>query len=188
MTSLKETLESTFGSEDALGIYYADAVSGLSESEHEEYHPLPYDEIAYLPNGEQMGICTNNAHYIAETLSNDYTVRVFGFLSENNPVKNEEIMEVGGHDFAVVNDRYIVDPWLSVFAGESNQTVFDLKDPKDRKLAQHYYGDPGKWSIYQRDPNGMSGFLKPDDPQYPKSIASRISLAFSGFEKGLNKT
>lgn len=186
MTSLKEALDNQFGSEESLGIYYADALSGLPKSEHEEYNSLPYDEIAYLPNGEQMGICTNNAHYVAQMLSKDHTVRVFGFLSEDNPVENQEIMDVGGHDFAIVNDRYIVDIWLSVYAGESNQAIFDLKDPKDRKLAQQYYGNPEKWSLFQRELNGASGFLKPDHPQYPKAITSRVARTFTENESNMS--
>src|SRR5580765_8455135 len=65
-------------------------------------------------------------------------VKVLGFFGEDNPT-SEIGRQAGGHDFAMVDDRYIVDPWLeqgfSQPLGEglpSGRGVFDTHDPKDQ--------------------------------------------------------
>jgi len=63
----------------------------------------------------------------------------------------------GGHDFAIVDDRYIVDPWLmeveldriTTLTGKKlyvNQGVFDLENSNDRQLAREIYGPSSNWT------------------------------------------
>ena len=69
-------------------------------------------------------------------------VVVFGFHGDENPTSWIG-REHQGADFAVVDGRYIVDPWLEV-VGETD-IVFDLQDPADAEKIAHYYGDKSKW-------------------------------------------
>ena len=82
--------------------------------------------------------------------------KIYGFDSEENPTSMIAAL-AGGHDFAVLEDRYIVDPWLTeVESGEitihggmvvpvNGQLVFDLNDPEDEKIITELYGDRSKW-------------------------------------------
>jgi hypothetical protein len=61
---------------------------------------------------------------------------VYGFLSEENPT-SAIARAAGGHDFAVIDDRFIVDPWLGEFScplaelEDCDQQVFDLHCAQD---------------------------------------------------------
>ena len=126
----KKGIESIFCTEENIGIFYSD-YEGDSD-------------IAMLPGGfGRMGNCTNCAHYIASKLDN---VRVAGFYVGDNPTcKNEEVIAAGGHDFAIVEDRYIVDIWISLYTGDKSKVVYDCLDPRDRDLIIEIYGDPNCW-------------------------------------------
>lgn len=79
-------------------------------------------------------------------------VRVRGFFEGDNPGtifggRDPQFDTVAdGHDFAVVDDRYIVDPWVTEFVSGIDRGVFDLMDPADRDMISRIYGDPEKWS------------------------------------------
>ena len=49
----------------------------------------------------------------------------------------------GGHDFAVTADRFLVDPWLYHYYGES--PVLDMDVPSDRAEAFARYGPEENW-------------------------------------------
>jgi hypothetical protein len=83
--------------------------------------------------------CTNWARQVAKSLPGRTTI--MGFSSAANPTA---IQGWDGHDFAVVDDRYIVDGWLKALYG-ADQTVFDLQDPSDAEAIAHFYGNPGEW-------------------------------------------
>ena len=118
-------LEGIFASEEAIGVYYS-AVSCD-------------DERAYLPSGEEMGRCTNCAWYVVERLGEG---RVFGFAAEHNPAATDgEIVGCGGHDFALVGQRYLVDLWISLYTGAHRRVVHDLHDPEHFGMVHKIYGD-----------------------------------------------
>lgn len=87
-----------------------------------------------------LGICTVGARAMAEM----HGGKVKGYFHEDNPTaaigKDE-----GGHDFAVLHDRYIVDPWHKHMYGHPN-AVHDLKNPAHEAAIKHLYGDPATWS------------------------------------------
>jgi len=112
-----------------------------------------YSEFTEVPYGGV--VCTGFACMIQKKLPG--RVKVYGFSSEANP--QAAVSDLAqGHDFAVVDDRYIVDPWLiEVESGEitrpmgglsidlQGQGVFDMQDDEDKKLIDIIYGDRNTW-------------------------------------------
>lgn len=96
--------------------------------------------------------CTGYACAVLQKLGKA-RVKVFGFGEENAASRIAQTS--GGHDFAVVDGRYIVDPWLGEGFGTPmtaadgkplpNRTVFDLEAPKDRAEIADIYGDRAAW-------------------------------------------
>ena len=115
------------------------------------------DESSYFRGLPFTGTqCTGFACRILQKFGHD-RVKIFGFLDQENPGTAAGSMR-GGHDFAVVDDRYIVDPWIvEVFNHNittpmdegldklTNQGVFDINDPKDQKMISVIYGPKEKW-------------------------------------------
>ena len=115
-------LEEMFGTDQALGIYQDE------------------DGQSLLPNGNAMFICTYVAEYIVEKIGG----RVMGFESDENPTSIIS-RSYGGHDFAIVLDRYIVDPWVKLFENYAMKCVFDLKSDADQQLIRKIYGNRKNW-------------------------------------------
>lgn len=99
--------------------------------------------------------CTGFACAIKHMLEKG-RVKVMGWSEEENPT-SEVAQSAGGHDIAVVDGRYIVDPWLTdVESGEitthtgksinvNGRGVFDLQNPADAEMIKRLYGDQSKW-------------------------------------------
>lgn len=149
----KNRINSIFETEEKIGVFY-----GGEEMESRAEFKGPSDwwyPVAWLPNKTQMGNCTNCAHFVVETLGKG---DVYGFACSDNPVKSIEIESCGGHDFAVIDKRFIIDIWLSLYSNHDIQIVFDLRDKKDFAKITEYYGDPQKWSKCDNTKN----FVKPN--------------------------
>lgn len=71
-------------------------------------------------------------------------VQCFGFFNTQNP-RSRIARDFGGHDFAVLDRRFILDPWLTRVEVEE-RAVFDLEDPEDAGIIADLYGDRGCWS------------------------------------------
>lgn len=126
-------------------------------SRDDEFWGVEFDEekgsfFTGLPySGTQ---CTGFACRIRQKLGSD-RVKIFGFPEKENPDSIIAQMS-GGHDFALVDDRYIVDPWImEVESGNittpsgqkafAEKGVFDLQDPLDRERVEKLYGSPKNW-------------------------------------------
>lgn len=95
------------------------------------------DEEAHFPDGSPVTLCWGGADQVVR----DFKGTRFGF-HEREDIENSDTQ--GGHDFAVVDGRFIVDHWLKHVVG-SQRGVFDMQDPRDAQLIKHYYGDPSQW-------------------------------------------
>jgi hypothetical protein len=136
----------------------------LDESEFlNKYPDKPFDGACFLPDGEIAFICTNSANYVVSQLGEGI---VCGFYVEDNPVEDIEISSVGGHDFAVIRGRYIVDLWIMHYAGTRDKCVFDMNDKNDKSIIKELYGDPDKWSVY--DPKTNKAWEAQDVPDLYK--------------------
>ena len=98
-------------------------------------------------------ICTYVASAI-KMIEGD-NIKIYGFSSEENPESQfffDEESSEEGHHFAVMDDRYIIDPWIydnykDYKTKETfNRSVFDLKNKKDEKIIEMIYGDKSKWT------------------------------------------
>ncbi|MEG0868441.1 MAG: hypothetical protein RSD49_08425 [Hafnia sp.] len=179
MKITKKALHDRFtASEEVLGAYDGDYDTGQTEAEFlavEGNTPDMFEASTMLPNKLPMSCCTNSAVFVCAELGHG---DIYGFSAESNPVQNSAINRgSGGHDFAVIHSRYIVDPWISLYTGNQTQGVFDLRDPKDSALIKDIYGDPAKWDlrlfVTRLAPEGWSqgrrSYAKPEDADYPQN-------------------
>lgn len=61
-------------------------------------------------------------------------------------------MERGtGYDWAVVNDRWIVDLWAVSYGGDTERVLYDLADPAERELAIRSFGPIDTWEVLGLD-------------------------------------
>lgn len=121
-------LGTRYGSDEALGVVY-DEEEGVS----------------LLPNGQHAASCHECADYIRSLEPN---TAIYGFWSRENTGWAGAIL-VDGHDFAVVDGRYIVDPWIVETERLSDRAVFDLKDPADQAEVRRIYGDRKAWRLVE---------------------------------------
>ena len=97
-------------------------------------------------------ICTYVASAI-QFLEGD-NIKIYGFSIEENPEAVYFSEEEGdeGHHFAVMNNRYIIDPWIYnnyedyINKKLFNRSVFDLQNEKDEKIIKYLYGDRKNWT------------------------------------------
>jgi hypothetical protein len=101
------------------------------------------DHGATFPDGSPAATCTSWARQVAAALGS--RAAVFGFSAEDNP-SSEIASDVGGHDFAVVDGRWIVDGWASDWDSYSDRAVHDLEDPSEAGEIRRLYGDRARWS------------------------------------------
>lgn len=96
-------------------------------------HPFICEQVG------QVSRCTDSATYLADKLGGE----VYGYTIEDNPEAEVGGAE-GGHDFAVVDDRWLVDFW----AKDSYQLpdLYDMADPSDAELVRRRYGDRENWT------------------------------------------
>lgn len=102
-----------------------------------------YEELFFKRSGISAVVCTGYAAELFCIFGPKRTM-LFGFHGDDNPTSRIG-REYGGHDFAVIDDRYVVDPWLDDTANESKQVVFDLEAPDDQPIIQELYGDRRCW-------------------------------------------
>jgi hypothetical protein len=75
-------------------------------------------------------------------------VDVVGFPFEENPdcaVSREQWTADGSYQFALVEGRYLIDPWARNMAGARSQIFYDLRDPDDWDAVLETYGDAVFW-------------------------------------------
>lgn len=146
-----EDMERRFGSDNALGVRFRlDSGEVLSVEEYDALvkkvgkYDAPCAE-SLLPDDGSAVCCTDYAAYIFKQLPG--RVEIYGFANEDNPtsrVAREEI-HLSGHDFAIVDGRYIVDPWPRLVPMAFEQMVFDLEDRVDAAVVADIYGPRPCW-------------------------------------------
>lgn len=123
-------LERRYGSDKALGVVW---------NQHHQY--------SELPDGSHACRCTDCAYFIVRREGKG---RVVGYAEGCNPEAaatgpTRRQMGNDGHDFAIIDDRYIVDPWVKETAGTSARAVLDLLSDVDAPEIRRLYGDPQTW-------------------------------------------
>lgn len=139
-------MEARFGSDQALGVWFqCEDGRKLSAADYDALGDAP-DASSYLPHGGSACCCTDYAVHIF--LAMPGRVRIVGFANEDNPSSRvaRELIHPGGHDFAILDGRFIVDPWPRLLPAAFDQMVFDLTDEADAALVLDIYGPQRCWS------------------------------------------
>ena len=138
-------MEALFFSVQALGVYFKlEDGRTLSAADYDALGNAP-DASSHLPHGGSACCCTDYAAHIFLTLPG--RVRIVGFANEDNPSSRvaRELIHPGGHDYALVDERFIVDPWPRLVPGVFDQMVFDLANEADAALVLDIYGPQQCW-------------------------------------------
>lgn len=147
-------MEQLFGSDDAIGmrVCIAGRPESMSMAEFREFKAQnpDFDEngeyLVEMPDGSSSVICTNYAQHIKTTLK-PRNVEIVGFFCSDNQDCTFTRMDLAeGHDFALVDGRYLVDPWLRLVCGYNEYPlVYDLQDEKEAQDAALMYGARERW-------------------------------------------
>jgi GNAT superfamily N-acetyltransferase len=129
---------------------------------------FPEGQASHFPNGEDAVVCTNCARRIIEL--NGGHGEIYGWHEGDNPtaVVANTSHENAGHDFAVIDGRYLVDAWAKNVEESSPRAVFDLENPDDVREVRHLFGDPTTWV---RAAAPMAADDLKFAPGYPKQLA-----------------
>lgn len=106
----------------------------------------------------RVSTCTNTAVYLAERLNGD----VFGYSTDDNPLAKMGKDE-GGHDFALIDERWLVDFWAQ--DTYEQPWLYDLQDPDEAEVVAELYGNMDLW--VQMNPvsfGQMKKFIKQEEP------------------------
>ena len=102
------------------------------------------EDATRLPDGEDLDNATAICRYVRRALGD--RAALYGFLFDDNPTARVSDTLAGGHDFAVVDHRYVVDGWVPFTPSLGiRQAVFDLTDAADRAIINRLYGDMSTW-------------------------------------------
>lgn len=104
---------------------------------------LADDSLVFRACQWSATVCTGYALELAHIFGLN-RVQLFGFQREANPT-SRIAQDAGGHDFAIIDGRFIVDPWLDDTESISEQTIFDLLNPNDAALIADLYGPRDRW-------------------------------------------
>lgn len=182
-TSTKAALENAFSTEEAFGVFFQntdDESDVLTAKAYDHLRSPDLDDdtdwVSLLADRSSAVCCTNYACFIGTVLGFD-RVTVWGFANEDNPdcLVVREGLHPGGHDFAVVDGRYLVDPWVQFLHRMPWQVVYDLQAPADAALAKARYGDESDWQVLTR----AMELTQDSQFQAPVSVA-RVTLQPAG--------
>lgn len=105
----------------------------------EEYEP---DEGVWtFRSGGSCCRCVDAAVKVIEKFGG----RVVGYNCSQNPSAQIGKNLCEGHDFAIVEERFIVDYWAFQVARIIEHPVLDITQPSDGQLARQLYGDKNTW-------------------------------------------
>lgn len=144
-------MEQRFGTEEAFGLCFRlETGEVIPAAEYDRrYQHLPLQDkpwmTSMLANGGSGTCCTDYASFIYTSLPG--RVQIWGFRNQDNPTSRvaREHIHPDGHDFAIVDYRWIVDPWPRLVALAFHQMVFDLEDPTDALQVADIYGPRNCW-------------------------------------------
>jgi hypothetical protein len=105
-----------------------------------------FDEVESLNrfrHGGHWAICTDSALRVAR----QFKGTVWGYYAIENLQAAIGLSIAGGHDFAVIDSRWLVDYWACNVAQVIQTPIFDLNEDKDRDEVRRLYGPSRRWSM-----------------------------------------
>lgn len=106
--------------------------------EEEEGKRTYYDDGLVCAGIGRISTCTNTAVYLADRLGGV----VYGYSIDDNPEAQLGQNEFG-HDFAVIDDRWLVDFWAR--DTYDMRDLYDLHNPRDLRIVTRQYGPRKNW-------------------------------------------
>jgi hypothetical protein len=100
--------------------------------------PLPLDP-------EHLGTCWVTASYLAHRLHGE----VLGYVHAMNPSALIGMLTFG-HDFAFIDNRWILDWWATEYMSDTfgrHPGILDLHNPQQAAAAFLWYGDRRRWEL-----------------------------------------
>lgn len=125
-----------------------DELTRFLETLREEEFYCPEDEEWQFRDGSACAICTSSARQVAERFGG----LVPGYQSIDNPTARIGLPAFDGHDFALIDDRWLVDYWAWHAAGIAAQPVLDMSSVADRNSTSVLYGPADLWAIVEITP------------------------------------
>jgi len=102
----------------------------------------PRGEAWTFANGESLFNCSASARRIADAFGGS----VVGYDCADNPTAEIPDPETtDGHDFAIVENRFVVDFWAASVVGILDRSIFDLSCSADRAIVLRLYGPRDAW-------------------------------------------
>jgi hypothetical protein len=130
---------------------------------------------AQFPNGGPWAMCWAWAQDLRARLGTD-RVKQYGFSDEEN--ESSEIAELcGGHDFAIVDGRYLVDGWAQHVEQVHETGVFDLEDDSQLADISRLYGSPLAWKDASFEIECLGLPDEDDQNDFRNKLAERIETA-----------
>ena len=105
----------------------------------EEYEPVEGRWI--FRSGGSCGTCVDGALKVVKVFGG----RVVGYYSKDNASAFVGRACCEGHDFALIEERFIVDYWAYRVAKVIDRPVFDLLEGEELDLARFYFGNKELW-------------------------------------------
>lgn len=107
------------------------------------------EECHIFPTGKAFFICTNWANLTRRYFGEDRIV-VMGYLHIHNQASAIS-EQYEGHDFAVLDGRFIVDGWITGVGleqpGRATPGLYDLQNKDDAAEIARLYGDQTAWEL-----------------------------------------
>jgi hypothetical protein len=94
-------------------------------------------------SGGDCCCCTDSAIKIAKT----FCGRVWGYYGKENLSAIIGNGAEAGHDFAILEDRFLVDYWAFRVCGLTDRYFFDLTDLEHIKTGRLLYGSRDTWNV-----------------------------------------
>ncbi len=148
---MKDLAEKYFGSEEAMDISFVDPNGKAYSLDEGDQMFVDLGADANLQSVFRDGTdainCTSYAHQVAKRFPG--RTQIFGFENKDNPDCEFVLRKLhpGGHDFAIVDDRYLIDPWVRLVKGAIVDDIcYDLSDAKEAATVQSLYGPRDRWT------------------------------------------
>lgn len=148
--------------------YATDEILPEDDDETDGYCSMP-------GNAGYAVVCTASALFLQKIVGG----KVMGYSMENNPGTSLEHL-ADGHDFLLVDNRYIVDFWVKKVEGVTDRAVLDLQRSSDKKIAREMYGLKSNWETVQESVIREEVELDQDiedeeeDPNWEEKIYKRM--------------
>jgi len=110
----------------------------------EERYCTDSDEWQFL-DGSACAVCTCSAKLVARRFDG----LVLGYHSLNNPNAAIGLPNWDGHDFTLIDGRWLADYWAWRVEKVITKPIFDLSNEVDHKEVTRLYGTPLNWSMVE---------------------------------------